>query len=160
MKKIESSPFDPFVKWFFPKLLPLVPKRMTANHVSMAGHLCSALAFFCCVFSRFSRWLLVAAAFFVMSMVTGEGIIMTIGPTEVHIVAATATLLQGVLDFGKPWRLTAFLTGDDGLVTQWLGWERGMTFIDVAGFAGLAGIILIMVFTLRESIQRCKRLDV
>lgn len=44
MKKIENSVFDPFVKWFFPKLLPAVPRGITANMVSTAGIVISFLA--------------------------------------------------------------------------------------------------------------------
>lgn len=44
MKKIENSPFDPFVKWFFPKLLPAVPRGLTANMVSTLGITISFLA--------------------------------------------------------------------------------------------------------------------
>lgn len=36
-RKIENSPFDPFVKWFFPKLLRFVPKWMSANVISVLG---------------------------------------------------------------------------------------------------------------------------
>ena len=44
MKKIENSPFDPFVKWFFPKLIPAVPKGITANMISSFGIMISFLA--------------------------------------------------------------------------------------------------------------------
>ncbi len=37
MKKIERSPMDPFVKWFFPKLLKFVPAGLTANKISVIG---------------------------------------------------------------------------------------------------------------------------
>jgi len=44
MKKIEHSPMDPFVKWFFPKLLPFVPLKVSANMVSALGITLSFLA--------------------------------------------------------------------------------------------------------------------
>jgi phosphatidylglycerophosphate synthase len=37
MKKIENSPFDPFVKWLFPKLVPYVPRWLTANWITFLG---------------------------------------------------------------------------------------------------------------------------
>lgn len=44
LEKVEKSPFDPFVKWFFPKLLPFVPQGLTANRISYMGLI---LAVFC-----------------------------------------------------------------------------------------------------------------
>jgi phosphatidylglycerophosphate synthase len=37
IKKVERSPFDPFVKWFFPKLVPFIPKWFTPNRISFIG---------------------------------------------------------------------------------------------------------------------------
>lgn len=44
MKKIENSLLDPFVKWFFPKLLPFVPRWMSANLISVIGLLLAVAA--------------------------------------------------------------------------------------------------------------------
>lgn len=44
MKKVEKSLLDPFVKWFFPKLLPFVPRWMSANLISVIGLLLAVLA--------------------------------------------------------------------------------------------------------------------
>lgn len=70
--KIENSPFDPFVKWFFPKLLPLVPKWMTANMISVFGILVAFLAGFFMVISGFftdiatGRFVYLLGGFFVL----------------------------------------------------------------------------------------------
>lgn len=37
LKKIEQSPFDPFVKWFFPKLIPFIPQWLTPNKITYIG---------------------------------------------------------------------------------------------------------------------------
>ena len=44
MKKIENSPFDPFVKWLFPKIVPHVPLWLTANRITFIGIFGSILA--------------------------------------------------------------------------------------------------------------------
>ena len=54
-KKIENSPFDPFVKWFFPKLLPFVPRWMSANVISVIGIFIAFLAGLSMVVSGYFR---------------------------------------------------------------------------------------------------------
>jgi phosphatidylglycerophosphate synthase len=64
--KATRSPLDPFVQWFFPKLIPFVPPWVTPNSLSLAG---AALALGAAVLLWFvdrSRWLYVAAAVLVL----------------------------------------------------------------------------------------------
>ena len=71
MKKIEKSPFDPFVKWFFPKLLPFVPQWMTANVISFSGILVCFLAAVALGLSFLSPvFYIVGAALFLLTWVT------------------------------------------------------------------------------------------
>ncbi len=44
MKKIENSPFDPCVKWLFPKIVPYVPDWLSANSITLIGTIGSVLA--------------------------------------------------------------------------------------------------------------------
>lgn len=71
MKKIERSPLDPFVKWFFPRLLPWVPRWMTANVISSLGVLLCFLSAVCLVLSFVSPvFYLIAAFLFLLTWVT------------------------------------------------------------------------------------------
>lgn len=63
MKKIENSPFDPFVKWFFPKLLPYLPKSLSANRITAIGFVGSLAAAICLYFSKDYQWLCLVGAF-------------------------------------------------------------------------------------------------
>jgi phosphatidylglycerophosphate synthase len=60
--KVEQSPFDPLVKRIFPRIEARVPVGVTANQVTLLGHLASLLAAMCLWLSPGSRWLCVAAA--------------------------------------------------------------------------------------------------
>lgn len=62
MQKIENSPFDPFVKWFFPKLLPYVPAGVSANAISMIGIVSAMLAGVSLYLSAWSRWMCIVGA--------------------------------------------------------------------------------------------------
>ena len=64
MKKVERSLLDPFVKWFFPKLLPFVPERLTANKISYIGLLISFLSGLSMALGFLSPWMFVLGAFF------------------------------------------------------------------------------------------------
>ena len=71
-KKIENSPFDPFVKWFFPKLLRFVPQWMSANVISVIGIMVGFLAGFFMVISGYfediatGRFFYLLGGFFVL----------------------------------------------------------------------------------------------
>jgi phosphatidylglycerophosphate synthase len=63
MKKIENSPFDPFVKWFFPKLLPHLPKWLSANKITAIGFAGSLTAAICLYLSKDYKWLCLLGTF-------------------------------------------------------------------------------------------------
>jgi phosphatidylglycerophosphate synthase len=63
MKKIENSPFDPFVKWFFPKLLPYLPNWLSANRITAIGFAGSLVAALCLYLSKDREWLCLLGAF-------------------------------------------------------------------------------------------------
>ena len=63
MKKIENSPFDPFVKWFFPKLLPFIPQWLSANKISAIGFAGSIMAAACLYLSKDNAALCLVGAF-------------------------------------------------------------------------------------------------
>lgn len=65
MQKIENSPFDPFVKWFFPKLLPYVPAGLSANAISVIGIASAALACVSLYLTAWSRWMCIIGAILV-----------------------------------------------------------------------------------------------
>jgi len=67
MKKVEHSPLDGFVKWFFPKLLPLVPKWMSANIISTIGLIISLLVGVFAYFGASHSFLYYIAAFLMLS---------------------------------------------------------------------------------------------
>ena len=71
MKKIERSPLDPFVKWFFPKLLPFVPAWMSANAITSIGIVLCFLSGLCLALTEYSPRLYYLAAFlFFLTWVT------------------------------------------------------------------------------------------
>jgi len=71
MKKIERSPLDPFVKWFFPKLLPYIPRWMSANMITSIGILLCFLSGLCLALTEYSHALFYLAAFlFFLTWVT------------------------------------------------------------------------------------------
>jgi len=209
MKKIEKSPLDPFVKWFFPKLLPYVPQWMTANVISSLGVVLCFLSALCLVFSYLSPLLyLVAALLFLLTWVTdtmdgivarargqqskvghyldhfgdswnivfiGFGLFLTngshlviglacavvylmfhvdghikvtitdtlelpaFGPTEIRFVIASVMIAAAFIDPGQPWSWFPGMSGKEGWLTTALGFDRGMTFIDTAGFFAAVG---------------------
>jgi phosphatidylglycerophosphate synthase len=63
MKKIENSPFDPFVKWFFPKLLPYLPEWLSANRITAIGFAGSLSAAICLYLSKEREWFYLLGAF-------------------------------------------------------------------------------------------------
>ncbi|MBT5030972.1 MAG: CDP-alcohol phosphatidyltransferase family protein [Proteobacteria bacterium] len=63
MKKIENSPFDPLVKWFFPKLVPFVPEWLSANKISAIGFAGSIMAAICLYLSKYNAIFCLAGAF-------------------------------------------------------------------------------------------------
>jgi phosphatidylglycerophosphate synthase len=71
MKKIERSPLDPFVKWFFPKLLPFVPSWLSANAITSIGIFLCFLSGLCLALTEYSLALYYVAAFlFFLTWVT------------------------------------------------------------------------------------------
>lgn len=65
MKKIENSPFDPFVKWLFPKFVPYVPDWMTANKITIIGTLASVSSALFLYFSVHHKFLGVIGIFMI-----------------------------------------------------------------------------------------------
>ena len=65
--KIERSLFDPWVKRVFPRIEAKVPAKVTANQVTLAGHLASLLAAASLVLSVFSRWWCIAAVLMIFA---------------------------------------------------------------------------------------------
>lgn len=63
MKKIENSPFDPLVKWLFPKLVPFIPEWLSANKISAIGFGGSIMAAICLYLSKYNAILCLAGAF-------------------------------------------------------------------------------------------------
>jgi len=67
------------------------------------------------------------------------------GPTEIHLTIIAVLVLQIFLDFGQPlsWVPAA---SDQGWLTQRLGFDQGLTFIDLFGvvFVAAAGVALIV----------------
>ncbi len=213
MKKVENSPFDPFVKRTFPKLLPWVPSWISANMVSLAGVGAAGLAAASLYLSHVSRWMCLAAAGFVFLhwfadtldgelararrvtslgfyldhfgdslsvALIGAGLFLTpgahlviglvgitlyllliinglikaeltrtielpaFGPTEIHLCIIVVLVVQMFVDFGQPpaWLAAA---DDDGWLTRSLGFDRGLTFIDLFGLVFVAGAALALV---------------
>ena len=66
------------------------------------------------------------------------------GPTEIHLCIIAVLVLQIFLDFGQPlsWLAAA---GDQGWLTQRLGFDRGLTFIDLFGVAFVAGAGIALI---------------
>ncbi len=222
MKKIENSPFDPFVKWFFPKLLPGVPGWMSANVISLAGLVGSALVLPCLWLTWWSRWMCLAGAFFVfvhwftdtldgvvararrtsqlgfyldhfgdslavvfiglgMFLVKGShmaiGLVAVVlylllivngllkaeltrvmelpafGPTEIHLSIILVLVTQAFVDFGQPLSWLPGITADDGWLTRALGFESGLTFIDLCGVLVIAAAgVMLMVESVRTAL--------
>jgi phosphatidylglycerophosphate synthase len=61
-EKLELSPFDPLVKRVFPNIEAKVPTGITANQITLFGHLASLLAVVFLLLSPLSRWWCPAAA--------------------------------------------------------------------------------------------------
>ncbi len=228
MKKIENSPFDPWVKRVFPKLLPFVPVRLSANAISLIGILAAAAAGVCLYFTAWSRWLCVVGAAFIFVhwfadtldgvvarargptkvgfyldhfgdslsvvfiglgtfLVEGTHFIIGLvvialyllliinglikaeltrvmelpafGPTELHLLVIVLLIAQPFADFGQPlsWYLAA--TGERGWLTRLLGFEHGLTLIDVAGLTVIAGALFTLVAEIVKAASAISRLD-
>ena len=223
MKKIERSPFDPFVKWFFPKLLPYVPRWMSANAITSIGILLCFLTGVCLLLTGYSTAMYYIAAFlFFLTWVTDTmdgvvararkqvsrlghyldhygdawaiifiglglfaangshiliGLICCViylmlqmdghikvqitdtlelppfGPTEIRFVIMAAMIAAAHIDPGQPLSWWPEMTGNDGWLTNIMGFDTGMTFLDTAGLfvcclgaLGLIGETFFMVF--------------
>ncbi len=228
MKKIENSPFDPFVKWLFPKLLPYVPEGLSANAISVIGVISSMLACVSLYLTAWSRWMCLPAAVLVfahwfadtldgvvararqtsklgfyldhfgdsvsvvfiglgMFMIKGShlaiglavislyllliinGLIKaeltrvmelpTFGPTELHILVIALLVAQPFMDFGQPLSWYPEVTGDQGWLTNLLGFEYGLTLIDIAGIGIVVIAALMLIIEVITTIGSVKRLD-
>ncbi|MDR2734520.1 MAG: CDP-alcohol phosphatidyltransferase family protein [Spirochaetota bacterium] len=203
MEKIEKSPLDPFVKWFFPKLLPFVPQWMSANAITSIGIVICFLAGVSLVLTGYSFiFYYTAAILFFLTWVTdtldgvvararnqqsrlghyldhygdswaiifiGLGLYLSkgshvlvgliccviylmlqidghikvqitntlelpaFGPTEIRLVIFLAMIFAAIFDPGAPLSWWPEITGESGWLTQALGLQTGMTFLDVAG---------------------------
>jgi hypothetical protein len=67
MKKIDHSLSEPFVQWFFPKLVPLVPSWMTPNMISILGLVGSVLFVVFLLCASISPLFYVAGALVILS---------------------------------------------------------------------------------------------
>jgi phosphatidylglycerophosphate synthase len=203
MQKSEKSPLDPFVKWFFPKLVPFVPKWMSANCITAIGIVICLLAGVSLALAEFSVvFYYIGTALFFLTWVTdtldgvvararnqqsrlghyldhfgdswaiifiGVGLYISngshlligmiccviylmlqidghikvqitnilelpaFGPTEIRFVIMLAMILAAVIDPGQPLSWWPEITGDTGWLTQALGFQTGLTFLDTAG---------------------------
>ncbi len=223
MKKIENSPFDPFVKWFFPQLLPYVPAWLSANGITIIGMVASALACLSLYLTRWSPWMCLLGAVFVfvhwfadtldgvvararrptqlgfyldhfgdalsvaligmgIFMIEGAhfviGLVIVIfyllliisgliraeltrvmelpvfGPTELHLLVIALLIAQPFTDYGQPISWLPAIAGNNGWLTLALGFDRGLTMLDVVGIVviGVASIMLLieMIITINR----------
>ncbi len=228
MQKIENSPLDPIVKWLFPKLLPYVPGRLSANVISIIGIIAAVLVSVCLYLTAWSRWMCFAGAVLVfvhwfgdtldgvvararqttklgfyldhfgdslsvvfislgMFLIKGSHfaiglVVVTLyllliinglikaeltrvmelpafGPTELHILAVALLVAQPFINFGQPLSWFPNAIGDQGWLTSALGFDRGLTLIDVAGL-GIAVIATFMLIVeIVKTVDAIKRLD-
>lgn len=228
MKKIENSPFDPFVKWLFPRLLPYIPSRVTANVISIMGLAASALACLCLYLTRWSPWMCLVAAglvflhwvadtldgvvararstthlgfyldhfgdslsvlfiglgvfliqgahftiglvlivlyllFIISGLIKAELTrvmeIPAFGPTEIHLVVIVLLVAQPFVDFGLPVSWFPGFSGDDGWLTGLLGFNRGLTLVDLAGVIIVLAISVMLVIEITQTVRTLSRLD-
>lgn len=228
MQKIENSPFDPFVKWLFPKLLPYVPARLSANAISIIGIITAMLVCVSLYLSAWSRWMCVVGAILVFVhwfadtldgvvarsrqttklgfyldhfgdslsvvfiglgtfLVEGchftiglvvitlyllliiHGLIKaeltrvmelpTFGPTELHLLTISLLVAQPMIDFGQPLSWYPDATGDQGWLTSALGFDRGLTLIDIAGLGIIIVAALMLIIEIITTADTIKRLD-
>lgn len=228
MQKIENSPLDPFVKWFFPKLLPYVPARLSANAISIIGIIAAMLVCVCLYLTTWSRWMCIVAAILVflhwfadtldgvvararqttklgfyldhfgdslsvvfiglgMFLIKGShftigltvialyllliinGLIKaeltrvmelpTFGPTELHILTISLLVAQPFVDFGQPLSWYPDATGDRGWLTSSLGFDQGLTLIDVAGLGIIIVAALMLIIEIITTAAAINRLD-
>ncbi len=229
LKKIENSPFDPWVKRFFPKLLPIVPERLSANAISFMGILAAFAAGVSLYLTSWSRWMCVLGAvlifmhwfadtldgivarargttklgfyldhfgdslsvvFIGMGLFLVEGTHFIIGlavialyllliinglikaeltrvmelpafgPTELHLLVIVLLLVQPFADFGAPLSWYPGATGEQGWLTRLLGFEQGLTLIDVAGLAVIATALFMLVVEIVKTVRAVSQLDV
>jgi phosphatidylglycerophosphate synthase len=62
VKRVTGSPFDPLVKFLFPKIAAHTPRFITPNMVTVSGVVATALGGAALGFSRYAPWLLFVAA--------------------------------------------------------------------------------------------------
>jgi phosphatidylglycerophosphate synthase len=67
------------------------------------------------------------------------------GPTEIHLTIILVLVAQIFVDFGQPVSWVSAVA-DGGWLTRWLGFDRGLTFIDLFGvfFVAGAGVALVI----------------
>ena len=229
MEKIEKSPLDPFVKWFFPKLVPFVPRWMTANCITSIGVVICFLAGVSLVLTEYSVvFYYVAAVLFFLTWVTdtldgvvararnqmsrlghyldhygdswaiifiGLGLYLSkgshvligficcviylmlqidghikvqitnilelpaFGPTEIRLVIFLAIIFAAIIDPGEPLSWWPEITGETGWLTQALGLQSGMSFLDVAGIVVCIGCAIGLFAETIIMIRRFGRMD-
>jgi len=228
VQKIENSPFDPFVKWFFPRLLPYVPQRLGANAISYIGICAAILAAVCLYLTHWSRWMCFLGAILVfvhwfadtldgvvararaptklgfyidhfgdalsvvfiglgMFLVAGShlpiGLVVislyllmfihglikaeltrimelpAFGPTELHLFIIVLLVAQPFIDFGQPLSWYHSATDNQGWLTGLLGFDRGLTLIDVAGLAVIIAMTILLFWEIIKTVKIIARLD-
>lgn len=68
------------------------------------------------------------------------------GPTEIHLTIIGVLTAQTWLDFGRPLSWFPSFSGDEGWLTMLLGFDRGLTFVDVFGVFMVLALGVMLVF--------------
>jgi phosphatidylglycerophosphate synthase len=82
------------------------------------------------------------------------------GPTELRLLTIALLVGQAFLDYGQPFSLLPEWLGTGGLITNALGFDRGLTFLDTAGLVAIAvfaGVMLPLEFA--ATLQKLRRID-
>jgi phosphatidylglycerophosphate synthase len=83
----------------------------------------------------------------------------TFGPTELHILAIALLVAQPFIDFGQPLSWYPYATGDQGWLTRSLGFDQGLTLIDVAGLGIIIVAALMLIIEIIRAVNAITRLD-
>jgi phosphatidylglycerophosphate synthase len=83
----------------------------------------------------------------------------TFGPTEMHMLTITLLIAQPFIDFGQPLSWYPAATGDHGWLTSSLGFDKGLTLIDVAGLSIIIVAALMLIIEIITTVDAIKHLD-